>query len=202
MRSDQDFDALCEEFEDLADADVNLTKEVYAHFGLVFFTFGLAEHTLINAIHLHRLHAALPDAATRTQDLWSIEWERLEPIIDKLTFGQLAGEAKTIAEFASLVAELDWAIAARNYFAHKFFRKEVDKSHSDDGRKLLLGKMARTRRRVQRLDTLLSARYFNMCRRFGIEPQSEKAIAIELKRDKKAAELAIASDAVEFGWTP
>jgi hypothetical protein len=202
MRSEKEFIKLCEEFSELTDPSVNLAKEVYAHFGLVFYTFALAEHTMINATHLNRLQAKFPNVKNRTQEEWSSEWERLEPVIDKLTFGVLAGEVKRIVEFVDLSDELDWATSARNYFAHNFFRNEADKGVADEGRKLLLVEMSKTRKRVQSLDEKLSKSYLKMQTRIGINPLSEEDLAKEMEKDRTAAELAINSNTVDFGWVP
>ncbi|HUS54666.1 MAG TPA: hypothetical protein VMY41_11760 [Thermohalobaculum sp.] len=48
MHSEITKDTLIEEFQELGEEDVILQKEVYAHFGLLFFKLALVEHSLIN----------------------------------------------------------------------------------------------------------------------------------------------------------
>ena len=46
---------LVAEFSELGDEDATLQKEVYAHFGLLFFKFSLVEHSLINIVTFHHV---------------------------------------------------------------------------------------------------------------------------------------------------
>lgn len=53
---------LVAEFPELGGESVLLAKEIYAHFGLLFFGFSLVKHSLINALTFHHVGKQLNEA--------------------------------------------------------------------------------------------------------------------------------------------
>lgn len=202
MRSDAGFARLAEQFVELNDPNVVLAKELYAHFGLTFYAFGLVEHSLINAIHVHRLYQRFAAGHVRSAKDWEREWDAIEPALHRLTFGQLVGEAKSIPELSDLAGALEAANANRNYFAHRLFRETAEYFQSEDGTKALLVRIAETREKIESLDEVIAVRVDRMLKRMKLPPldlskiESLKEAAVARAQDE------ISSGSPKFGWNP
>lgn len=202
MRSDAEFAVLGKSFPELLEPGVILPKEVYAHFGLTFYVFGLVEHGLMNCALIVRVHGAVAAGRARTPAEWESEWDRQEVAVHSLTFGQLVREVEKIPEFADLASELVAVNKNRNYFAHRFFREVAEYFVSADGCKLLLVRIARTRDRVESLEKKVEARTDALLQRLKLPPLDRDRVA-QMSEDMKAlgAER-IAAGTAEFGWEP
>lgn len=199
MRSDDpEFQELVAEFPELTADDVVLEKELYAHFGLLFFVFGLMEHALMNIALVARLHEKYRRGEIATAEEWSREWDRQEPHTSGLTFGKLAIEVDRVAEFEEIKAQIAKAKRDRDYFAHRFFRESAAVWASEDGIRLLLVRLGNTRREVKSLEEELERRFNAMQRRMRLPPVSDNRLAKALADLKSEAGTQIAEK--RGGW--
>lgn len=199
MRSDDpEYLALVAEFTELDDPDVILAKELYAHFGLLFYVFGLAEHSLINVVLVARLFEGLRSGKIVTGDEWSKEWDRQDPRVTALTFGKLAAEATTLPELADLAADIARAKRDRDYFAHRFFRENSSIWLTEDGTRLLLVRLNGTRKRIKALEEAIEVRLTKMKRRMRL-PDTTGARYEEVIQEL-ASEAQSAIHGKKVGW--
>ena len=89
MISDAHKQELVAEFSELSEDDITLPKEVYAHFGLLFFKFSLVEHSLINALTFHHLGQELAAKRIKTKEQWEDAHDQGYDGAKKKTFGLL-----------------------------------------------------------------------------------------------------------------
>ena len=200
MRSDDGKVKLIEEFPELAQPDALLQKEVYAHFGLVFMSFGLVEHSLINIITFKDAASVFPFPDERDQTGWGNEVDKAYASAVALTFGNLVKKVSAIPEFIDLRKSLDEAKRLRDYFAHHFMREESRFSTSDDGCWLLLSKIAVVRRQIKHLDEELKVPFGAMCQRLKIPLPSEPELEEELEKYHGETVEALISGVARVGW--
>ena len=115
---------LVEEFPELKLAEINLSKEVFAHFGLLYMGFALLEHSMINAA---TIQLAIDEA--KLQKIRRLEqWEAIFDVsfgkAIKLTFGNLARTVRGISEFKDLSDDLGEVKKIRDYFSHHFLSEK------------------------------------------------------------------------------
>jgi hypothetical protein len=191
---------LLEEFPDLNAPDVVVTKELYAHFGLLFYTFSLLEHTLINAVAFSRAF----EQARRSRIKRQAEWE---PLVDKgfafakgLTFGKLVNEVAKVQEFSNVVTELREIKRHRDYFAHHFFREDIAFFGSEEGSWHLLSKLNATRKDVKQVEELADGRFHDMLARFGFPRTSAEEIEKWTTEMLDRSRLDLVAGSSKVGW--
>jgi hypothetical protein len=191
---------LLREFPDLGDANAILAKEMYAHFGLLFFVFALVEHTMINVVTFCGAYREILRQRTRTREGW-------QKLVDKhflraksLTFGALMREVLREREFQNFSANLRSIKDKRNYFAHHFFRDEAPFTSSEDGLWFLLIKMNHVRREVKTLDEQLEHGFDMMCDRMGIPVPTKELIKEEREKDYARARELLVSGLAKGRW--
>jgi hypothetical protein len=164
----QQYDELIAEFSDLIGPDAVLQKEVYAHFGLLFFKFALVEHSLINTLTFHHVGTEVAGKRIRTKSDWEQAHDRGFDEARQKTFGNLVRAIISISEFRQFADELSAAKKQRDYFAHHFFREESGVCREDEGCWQVLWAIKQIRMQVVDLDQKLSLPTQQMCKRLGV----------------------------------
>jgi hypothetical protein len=185
--------ALVDEFPELSNADVILPKEVYAHFGLLFFKFSLVEHSLINILMFHHLGAELAAKRIRSREDSERECDRGYDRARQQTFGNLLKEVRAIAEFAPFADRLSKIKKHRDYFAHHFFRDEVGMYGNDEGCWHVLWAIQKVRDEVIALDRELDAPTMQMCKRLSVPQASDEVLDREKGRMLAEAQARLSS---------
>ncbi len=199
MRSDSRA-ALLDEFPELAAENVILPKEVYAHFGLVFFKFALIEHSLINIMIFSTVGKMLAERKIRSKSEWENAFDAAEEKAVSCTFGNLVRHTVAVQEFSPLKDELKEAKVLRDYFAHHFMREESGFFSSDDGCWLLLEKIREVRIKAMALEEILKQKFEQMCIRFNIPLPSESDTSKMIESYLKEHEEALAAENPNVGW--
>ncbi len=188
MVTGDQYQVLTREFAELSSPDVVLQKEVYAHFGLLFFHFSLVETSLINVLLFHHLGVELVTGNIKSKAQWEQAYDHGCDQAKKKTFGNLSQAVVDIAEFCDLKSELSDVKRRRDYFAHHFFRQEVGLYLDDEGCWHLIWEMSSIRKRLLDLDERLRVPFENMCTRLKLptpEKSSLEAIEQHLVTDAK-----------------
>lgn len=176
MISDTQKEELVAEFSELSEDDIVLPKEVYAHFGLLFFKFSLVEHSLINALMFHHIGQELAAKRIKTKAQWEEAHDRGYDGAKKKTFGNLVKAIVEIQEFAPFANELTKIKSHRDYFAHHFFREEVGMYRSDEGCWHVLWAIKQLRDQILKLDCCLERPTKAMCKRLGVPYPSDEIL--------------------------
>ena len=167
---------LTAEFSELSSPDVVLPKEVYAHFGLLFFKFSLIEHGLINALTFH--HAGMEFAAQkiRNKQEWEAAYDTGYVMAKQKTFGNLVRAVLFITEFTPFADRLARIKTHRDYFAHHFFREEVGIYQNSEGCWHVLWVIKQLRDQLIAMDDQLSSPIRQMCTRLKVPLPSVEAL--------------------------
>jgi hypothetical protein len=170
MITEEQHSGLVSEFGELADPDIILPKEVYAHFGLLFFKFSLVENSMINILLFHHLGTELAARRIRSKEDWEKAHDKGYDDAKGKTFGNLMKAVLKVPEFSSFAAEFAEIKRLRDYFAHHFFREEVGMYASDDNEGCwhILWAMKRLRDRLMKLDDELRQPFEQMCKRLRV----------------------------------
>lgn len=192
--------ALEGEFPELLEPDLVLTKELYAHFGLLFFNFSLVEHSMINTLTFHHVGKLYQRKEIKDSAHWQKIFDDGYAAAAKLTFGNLSRKLTKIEEFDSLGPDLLKAKRSRDYFAHHFFREEVPFYMSDEGCWHLLYELGQVRQQFKQLDGQLRPPFELMCERFKLPRPTSEQLAMEEKRMSDEAARTLRSDDTKFGW--
>jgi hypothetical protein len=99
-------------------------KELYAHFGLAFYSSSVLEHGVANAIFILELMDKRAEVKTRQ------EWETLVDNYFENSFAQTLGRLKNqlvshrgrSSVLARIIPDLDKCVEERNFLAHHFWR--------------------------------------------------------------------------------
>lgn len=175
------------EFQELADPHIILAKEVYAHFGLLFFKFSLVEHSLINALTFHHVGQQLAARRIRTKEDWEQASDDGYNNARQKTFGNLVRTVSNIVEFVPFIERLSALKDHRDYFAHHFFRDDIGIYMSDEGSWHVLYEIKRLREQLLAVDKELSLATGEMSERFGLpRPSQETLERAELELRKEA----------------
>ena len=199
MASQAEIDHLIKRFPELAGPDVLFEKEVYAHFGLLCFHFGLFEHSLINAVTFSEAIAAAKKARVRTQAQWEPIFDREFHKATKQTFGNLIRQAKSIPEFSELKRQFDELKELRDYFIHHFWRRETRFMSSEQGCWQLLVEMNRVREKFESADRSTHEMHEALLRRMGFPSLSPEQIEVNIKSIQEDAQTEIAEGAFLHG---
>lgn len=185
------------DFPELFHPEVNLAKEILAHFGLVFSGFALLEAALQNCFCVWKLDHRLRNVPLPTAEMWqaeAAEWER--KALDA-TFGNLLQMLKPCHHLQPLEVELATLKQQRDYFAHRFFRDENRNMWTDDRRMLLIAEMATLGKELGRVEHRIDELTADMLRRWYPGQDLDAALA-ELGKRLKNEDLRKA--AMSVGW--
>lgn len=200
MRSDPQFAGLIAEFPELNSDNVTLVKELYAHFGLLFYAFALVEHALINFLVFDAVGRGLEEGILRSQQQWEAAFDGAYERAKSQSLGNLIKLVKGIPEIEPKIAELSKMKAERDYFAHHFFREEAAYFTSDEACWLLLAKLREVRLRTDALEQKLNPLLEVMRERYQLpRPPADHLEAIA-KDFETRAHIAALEGTVKFGW--
>ncbi|MEM0990844.1 MAG: hypothetical protein AAGK00_18405 [Pseudomonadota bacterium] len=188
---------LLDEFPELQFEDVDLSKEVLSHFGLLFSGFALLEAAIQNCFVFWKLHSALLAGEINSQDDWVHRHKSLETSAFAATFGTLLKLTADCPDLASNMNALKSLREKRNYFAHHFFREENVKMFSDESRLDLIWGMNAVRLEVKQVEIALKTVSEKLLFRIypNLDIQKELDSAVEtLKAD------ALKNPSPAFGW--
>jgi len=132
MNPDSQYDTLFNDFPELQSDNIIFGKEVLAHFGLLFSGYALLEAALQNCYILGQLHTALLKGEIRSQDEWTARYNALEHKVFSATLGSLLRLISNGSDLTPHMSALWILKKKRDYFAHHFFREEIDKMFSDE----------------------------------------------------------------------
>jgi len=150
MTDDCDIAILLEDFPELKNPGIDLSKEVLAHFGLLFSAFALLEASLQNCYVFWGLRTKLFQGEITSTQMWEVNHEELEARAFSATLGTLLNKyLKDCEDLSGIKGELLQLKKARDYFAHHFFREENRMMHTEHGNLILLSRMNLLRRRVR-----------------------------------------------------
>jgi len=192
--------ALLEEYYDLQSEDVILQKELYAHFGLLFFKFSLVEHSLINVLLFHNVGKSFHKGEIKSKVQWENSFDAEYEKACNLTLGNLIKRVLKIPEFSGFEAKLNELKQARDYFAHRFFRDEVGLYGNDEGIWILLAEIARFRNMTMSVEKLLMPSFEKLCDRLGIPIPNDIQSEVLIRELKEETLSSIRNDTVKFGW--
>lgn len=142
-----DHEELRQDFPELFEPGVNLSKEVLAHFGLVFSSFALLEASLQNCVVISGLNEKLLRTSL-TEASWKAEAEGLERKALAATFGTLLKLLEDLPYLEAMQPKLRELKRQRDYFAHSFFREENKNMFFSDRQMVLIASMANLRQQV------------------------------------------------------
>jgi hypothetical protein len=161
-----------QEGEGAGDAN-EMSREIYAHFGLAYYSTECIHRGLAHLVAILPLD---PRTATRPR----LE-ERLKSF-EGMTFGELVPRAKEVLP-CELHASLDWALVKRNFLAHGFWYERIHMCFSEEGRALLLAELNDTTEVLHELDRVLDDLAFAHLQRLGVH---EEALASAMDEARKA----------------
>jgi len=199
MLSAEQKDELITEFSDLGDPDIVLQKEVYAHFGLLFFKFALIEHSLINIITINYAYEDLKSSHIKTKNDWEAAYDRGFDTSKKMTLGNLIRSASKISEVDEFTDELTEIKGYRDYFAHHFFRDEVGLYSNEEGCWHILYAIKQLRGKIIMLHEKLEAAAENIYERLGIPLPTEEYMERGVAEVYREAQERLASG-YQFPW--
>jgi hypothetical protein len=115
------------------DEDEELTREVYARFGLAMYMSQVLEHGIVNAL------LVLQFFATRTQyskiETWQSAFDKFYDDQFAKTFGNLLRALSSLKALPPLIIQkLEKSKTTRDFLAHSFFRQNDFKFLTQDGR--------------------------------------------------------------------
>lgn len=167
MRSDEDFQRLVAEFPLLLSEKVIWRRELMAHYGLLFDSFGLLEFTMqmcvgtVKLIRWPRFKSSNPEQRRE-------ERIRIDSSLLKMSFGQMLSEAVRLGILIDQVPDLRILRDRRNYFAHHFFRENHHHIDNDDKAIDMILSMSYVRRKAVFVDRQCMSSGLNV--RHAIDP--------------------------------
>ena len=188
---------LITEFPELQDEEIILSKEVLAHFGLLFSAFALLEAGLQNCYIYWHLRSALENKSIRSQT----DWNRLSSDLEVTAFGKTFGGLLTLLqecpEISPRLEELRSLGKSRNYFAHHFFRDENDKMFDNQAKLHLISRMNLLRKRVKEAESAIELTSIDLLKRLYPDIDVVSEINKVISEHKKALKDTPPSN---FGW--
>ena len=200
MRSDREFMQLIEEFPELADENIILEKELYAHFGLLFFTFALVEHSLVNFAVFDTVGRGIHSKTIKNKTDWENTFDKSYEKAKSLSLGNLIKSVALIPETESELPNISRMKSERDYFAHHFFRDEIVYFHNDERGWSLLVKLQDVRRRAHNIEESLKTKFELMHRRYGLPKPAQEQLNALLSEYENDAMKTVAEGTVKFGW--
>lgn len=172
-------EALIEEFPELELGEVVLQKEVYAHFGLLFFHFSLIEASIIDALTLNTLGTLFLKGDLRSSREWEQCFDKAQASAQEKTFGNLIKAIIAIQEFMPFKDELEGIKKIRDYFAHHFFREACGHYSTEDGCWHILRLIKPVREQLLNLNTKLLTATDLMQERLKLPSISDEKVFLE-----------------------
>ena len=198
--SDPTRDELIQDFPELSDPYAVLEKEIYAHFGRLFFSFSLVEDILITAVTIHGAFADVKSGKVGSKSTWSETFDRHFELAKTHTFGTLSRLIEKVPEFSGLSRALESTKRKRDYFAHHFFRDEVSYFGSPDGCWLLLLKIEAVVRESKALEAQLSERADKLYQRIGFVKPTQEYVLETIEREYNEAHRRVIAGSPKMGW--
>lgn len=144
-----------------------LTREVYAHFGLAYYMAECVYRALVNVF------AFLPYTP---EDAAQPRVEERMKAAEAMTMGDLLGRAKQDLPTA-LHPSLEWALAQRNFLAHGYWYERIHMMSSSVGMHDMLDELTRISDSMRELNRVLDDLTFAHLRRIGVtDAQHEQAL--------------------------
>lgn len=143
---------------DVADPHDELTREVYAHFGLAYYMTECVHRGLVSA---YAMLAFKPEEATRPRI------EERTAFAEQRTFGELLPMTKPFLP-VELHSSLDWALAKRNFLAHGFWFDRIHMMKDQISMRELIDDLSETTDLLRVLSRALDALAFDNLRRVGV----------------------------------
>lgn len=201
MRSNEEqYQALIGEFPELSSPDVILRKEILAHFGLLFSRFADLEASLQNGLIFFQLRDRLRSGWRPTAEAWEAAFNDLEAASFSLTLGNLIRRIKRYPEYASEFARLDQIKPMRDYFAHHFFREELENILSENGMRALLVGINRARLKVKASEDACGQVADQTMKAIFRDQDLEGKISVYTASLRQDAEARGASTPITHGW--
>lgn len=164
-----------EEFE-LADED-GQHQLIYAYFGLAIYTAQCIEQSFTNMIWLHRIF--------KEKVITPVEMNKIVEEVEsaKMTMGNLLNEVKaTYAIDEKIGDRLKEVLKERNYLAHQYFKMEIQKFHTEIGRKEMLVYLAKFTDNAREVDNTIGLYYEKYHKKLGITEDKLNELVEEQKR--------------------
>lgn len=197
MSEDHDYAELFEVFPELAEPEVIFTKEVLAHFGLLFSVFADLETGIQQCYTFWQLRSELSNGEIGSERKWVERYDALEAKAIKATFGSLLRLVDGYDKLEPHMEKLHILKNRRDYFAHHFFRAENDKMHSNEGILRLLWRMHVLREEVDALSKLISTVHSEMLQAFYPHRDMASEISADVAR---LAEEYLENPPTKVGW--
>lgn len=144
-----------------------LTREVYAHFGLAYYMAECVYRALVNVF------AFLPFKATEAT---RPRVEERTKAAESMTMGDLVGRTKQDVPEA-LHPTLEWALTQRNFLAHGYWFERIHLMGSAGGKHEMLDELTRITDSMRELNQVLDDLTFAHLRRLGMtDEQHEQAV--------------------------
>jgi hypothetical protein len=137
--------------------DEELTREVYARFGVAYYMTECVHRGLVNVFSMLPFG---PQEASRPRI-----HERMK-VAEQKTLGELVTMAKPILATA-LHPSLDWALATRNFFAHGFWYERIHMMSNAAGKEQLVAELSQAADSLQELNRVLDDLTFAHLRQIG-----------------------------------
>ncbi|WP_157950445.1 hypothetical protein [Pannonibacter carbonis] len=192
---------LISDFPELSGPEVNLSKEIYAHFGLLFFKFSLVEHSLINVLTFHHVGTALEAGEIASQQEWEAAHDFGFERARKMTLGHMVKSVADIGEFSTMRHRLFEAKKRRDYFAHHFFREEAASFLSNEGCWYILYHIKQLRDFLVSLDSDLDEPLKIMCGRLSINLPNDDQQKSEYTALIEESNFRFSSNFDKFDWS-
>ena len=180
-----------------AEIRIDWSTEVFANIGLLSLRFALLELSLQRCLIFWRLYQFVLAHPELTQTEFFLERDKRVKKAFKLTFGGLISELKDLPAVCEEKDELDYLKDSRNFFAHDFFRCEIKKLITEDGKIRLITRIKTLQRRVEvqecKIYDISCSIFQKLHPDYNIESQCELL-------DKDWEERLGTSAASKFGW--
>lgn len=184
MPANSDYEALLEEFPELASDNVVIEKEALAHFGLLFSGFARLEAALQNCYIFEELYKELLKGNVASEEGWRNKYDELEKKAFKATFGSLINMASGLKEIEDHLYDLRYLKKSRDYFAHHFFREENEKLFHHSSAVFLISEMNKLRKEVKKVEKRVEKSSHDLFKRMYPSVDLEDKITEELERAK------------------
>jgi hypothetical protein len=164
-------------------------KDVYAHFGLAYYSSSVLEHEIANAIFTLELLEAR--VGVKTQEEWGAVVdthfeESFEKTLGKLKT-RLAGHQQRSLTLASVMPYLERCVAERNFLAHHFWRESAAQWFTRKGREFMVQRLEKARELFSETDKKLEAAIQPFAHRFGFTAELERRELELIKREAREA---------------
>jgi|GEM_PF-430597 len=150
---------------------------VYAYFGLAIYTAQCIEQAFTNMIWLHRIFKENANS--------QVEMNKIVEEVEnsRMTMGGLLNEVKVAYTMDDKIKDsLKSILETRNYLAHQYFKVEIQKFHTEIGRKEMLVYLAKFSDDAREVDNSLGTYYEKYHQRLGITEEKLRGLVEEQKK--------------------